>query len=280
MNLLNHPGAKSKLASWIISHFPKHEIYVEPYAGGASVIFDKPPSKTEVLNDINVEICNFLEVLRTQPDRLYELVELTPYSPAPSLPPTDDPVERARRYWHEKNTSWNNDKGYYYNSQVPSSAGGTLAGAWGHKRSNILVAGKRLAMGCCRVEIMNALECIQKYDGPKTLFYVDPPYLATNGERKRNLYKHEMMGEEDHIRLAEVLKACKGYVVLSGYPTALYAELYAGWEMRLELIKPRSKETKLEALWIKPHDAPKLIDADNEDLFGERTASKPKQRCH
>jgi DNA adenine methylase len=63
------------------------------------------------------------------------------------------------------------------------------------------------------------------------------------------------MNEQDHRDLAEVLCSCKGKVVLSGYPSGLYDELYAGWRtVSFEIanhaaggaVKPR----ETERLWL------------------------------
>ena len=66
----------------------------------------------------------------------------------------------------------------------------------------------------------DALEVIRKEDGPRTLFYLDPPYLhstrTTTGE-----YEHEM-DTESHAKLLDTLKQLKGRFLLSGYHSDLY----------------------------------------------------------
>ena len=76
---MNHPliryhGGKFRLADWIISHFPKHEPYVEPFGGGASILLSKIPSGTEIYNDLDSDVVNFFKVLRNETKRM-KLVE-------------------------------------------------------------------------------------------------------------------------------------------------------------------------------------------------------------
>ena len=40
---------------------------------------------------------------------------------------------------------------------------------------------------------------------------------------------HEMLDEPEHRELAQALRQCNATVLLSGYPSALYDELYEGW---------------------------------------------------
>jgi hypothetical protein len=94
----------------------------------------------------------------------------------------------------------------------------------------------------------NALELIKRYDGPNVLFYVDPPYY---GPRRPHLYNHEMMDEASHRKLAEVLHRCQGSIVLSGYASELYKELYSDWQFAVRHAQTNAKSLRQECLWIK-----------------------------
>jgi len=65
---INYYGGKVRLAEWIISHFPKHTTYIEPFGGGAAVLLNKPRSKNEIYNDKDNWVVNFFWVLREQWD--------------------------------------------------------------------------------------------------------------------------------------------------------------------------------------------------------------------
>src|SRR5688572_23558712 len=82
--LLRWYGGKHRLASWIVGHLPAHAVYVEPFAGAASVLMRKPPARVEVLGDLELEIEDVVHAVR-DPDTVGQLVELmrdTPFSAA------------------------------------------------------------------------------------------------------------------------------------------------------------------------------------------------------
>lgn len=70
--LLNYPGAKWGMAKEIVAMMPPHRSYLEPFFGRGAVLFNKPPSAIETVNDIDGDITNFFKVLREQPKELQE----------------------------------------------------------------------------------------------------------------------------------------------------------------------------------------------------------------
>lgn len=233
---LRYHGGKWLLAPWIISHFPAHKIYVEPYGGAASVLLRKPRSYDEVYNEFDGEVSNLFSVLR-QPDlaaRLTSALELTPFSRKEfeaAYDLTDDSVENARRlivrgYMGFGSASFNRDYSTGFRA-YSKQTGRTPSKDWDNFPSALRAVAERFKG--VTIENRPALQVIGYQDSPDTLFYVDPPYYqATRPNSNHKQYRFEMT-ERDHVALAILLNTCTGKVIVSGYRHDLYDELYEGW---------------------------------------------------
>ncbi len=93
---------------------------------------------------------------------------------------------------------------------------------------------------------------LEAYDGPETLFYADPPYLAETRSDCSRRYRFDLPDATDHAALADRLHAVVGMVVLSGYPHPLYGELYRGWERHERRAYANGTRERVEALWLSP----------------------------
>lgn len=271
--VLRYHGGKWRLAPWVIEHLPRHRVYVEPFGGGASVLLRKPRSYAEVYNDLDGEIVNLFRVLRDRPGEFERLVRLTPYAReefALAYEPADDPLEQARRTLfraqagHGSSGSTGRKTGFRSNVTRSST---TPADDWRNHASILPTAAERLR-GVI-IENAPALEVIARYDGPETLFYVDPPYpllTRTNTAKWDRIYRHEM-SDDDHRELAEVLHNVRGMVVLSGYPCELYdRELYPDWHRTERGAQTDARAQRVEVLWMNEaaalHQQASLFDAE------------------
>lgn len=263
---LRYHGGKWLLGPWIISHFPGHECYVEPYGGAASVLLHKARSALEVYNDLDGAVVNFFRMLREHPDDLVRALTLTPYSRAEldiSYLPTDDSLEAARRFYVRAfqtiggaTAQWRT--GWRY--QVKAKNIWRSAAASFCDVSHLLQITERLRG--VQIEHDEALTVIQRFDRPNTLFYLDPPYVhSTRSKWAGVAYAHEM-GNEDHAELAEAARAAQGYVVISGYPCELYDTLYGaeGWHKHETSSRTNGPAGRIrtEALWLSPRTADAL----------------------
>jgi DNA adenine methylase len=234
---------------------------VESFGGAASVLLRKPRSYGEVYNDLDREIVNLFRILRNpaQAGELIRLVKLTPFAHDEfdlSYIAADDPIEQARRtvarafMGFGSAAATGHQTGFRANS---NRSGTTPAHDWMNYPDKLIAIVERLR-GVV-IENKDAIEVIRQQDGPKTLHYVDPPYLMdTRSQKSRRspLYRHEMT-EDDHRELAAVLHSVKGMVIISGYPCDLYdRELYLDWRcVTCKALADGARE-RIEALWISP----------------------------
>ena len=78
--IMKYPGSKWSLAKWIVSLFPEHHSYVEPFFGSGAVLFNKPRSNIETINDLDGNVVNLFEWIRKDPERLAREIYYTPYA--------------------------------------------------------------------------------------------------------------------------------------------------------------------------------------------------------
>ncbi len=273
MNVPSRPvlrwhGGKWRLAPWIISHFPRHRIYVEPFGGAASVLIRKPRAYGEVYNDLDDEVVTLFGVLRDEMSarRLQDLLRLTPFARAEfraAYEPTDDPIERSRRLvvrsfmGFGSNAQASAAKGHRSTGFRASSSrsGTTPAMDWLHYPDAMDALIARLS-GVV-IECRPAVDVMRQHDGPETLHYVDPPYVhATRAQGNKydlgwRMYAHEMT-DEDHLALLDVLLTLRGMVVLSGYAHPLYDNALRGWERLEAATYADGARPRTEVLWLNP----------------------------
>ncbi len=232
-------GGKQTLAVRIVELLPPHQHYVEPYAGSLSVLLAKTAAKMETVNDLDHRLMTFWRVLREQPDELIRRCALTPHSRAEYLscceqPTVDgDDLETARRVWviltqgrsgtmSSRKTGWR-----YFVDPHGSSIGmpGYLDG-YVTRMAPVVDRLRDVSLEC-----MPALDLIGKYrQNPDVLLMCDPPYLGAARSSNNDEYTHEMRSTGEHRDLAEALRAARAAVILCGYPSPLYDELYGCWD--------------------------------------------------
>lgn len=249
--IVRYHGGKWRLAPWILSYFPTHRCYVEPFGGGGSVLLRKPRSHAEVYNDLDGEIVNLFRVARDHGEDLRRYLELTPFSRDEfilSYEPSADPIEQARRtivraFMGFGSNSHNKATGFRSNSD---RSGTTPAQDWRHYPGEFGAIIARL-QGVV-IENRDAFEVIKIHDGPSTLHYIDPPYVAETRDAGKD-YRFEMT-DADHVALAKILHEVNGAVIISGYPSALYDDLYKGWIRAERAALADGAAPRTEVLWM------------------------------
>jgi len=249
-------GGKFFQVPQITKEFAEHRIYGEPFGGGASVLLNKPPVDVEAYNDLDLRITRLFRVLRDDGNPLIRLLRLTPYSQIEFAGAADYPVDasdvekarcdyvRWRQSFGGQGKSW---------SCTTTRARGGMAGdvnAWHTSIKQLPRVMRRLK----QVQILcePAVDFIRRFDHPEALFYCDPTYVHSTRTSK-SVYGVEMT-DQDHRELADVLNRCRAKVVISGYPSPLYQELYAEWKtVEFDAVKHsaggKSKARAKECLW-------------------------------
>lgn len=226
-------GGKSRLADRIIERMPVHQTYCEVFAGAAWVLFKKPESKVEIINDINSDLTNLYRCVKFH---LAELVaqfrwmlvardEFDRFLKTPADTLTD--IQRAARFFYLAKAS--------FGARIVRPTFGIAATA--QPRLNLLRIEEDLSEAHLRLARV-FIECrpydqvIERFDKPGTLFYVDPPYWDCEKD-----YGEGLFSRDDFARLAALLGAVKGKFILSLNDTPGVRETFS--EFRIEGIKTR-----------------------------------------
>ena len=223
----------------------------------------KPRSYGEVYNDVACDIVNVFRALR-DPEaarRLIHLCALTPFAReefVAAYEPCNDPIERARRTIFRSFAGFGSaaaTKGYKTGFRAGSyRSGSTPSRDWSNYPDCMHAFVDRLRDVV--VENRPAIDVIRSHDRPETLFYVDPPYVhATRrpaGWRRRSKEYENEMTDEEHERLAVVLRSVQGMVAISGYPSTLYGDLYSGWTRIERGAYADGGRRRVECLWLNP----------------------------
>ena len=255
--ILKYPGAKWRIADWIIDHMPPHESYVEPYFGSGAIFFNKPPCRIETINDMDGEIVNFFRVCREKPLELARAVYFTPWSREEYMRSFGcdlcNDVERARRFaiqcWMTFGAGNTKQRGWRHSTGGKKDGGPDNPKLWGRLPGVIQEVSERLL--AAQIENRPALDVIAQFDGDRILLYVDPPYVRSARATRADAYNHEMT-DADHGELLKALISHKGMVLLSGYNSDLYQDMLRDWLKVEKSTTAESGKRRTECLWINP----------------------------
>lgn len=247
-------GGKWLLAPWIISHFPSHRTYVEPYGGAGSVLLRKARSYAEIYNDLDLRVVTLFRTLRDPAlsSELLRRLALTPFArtefEAAYAESGSDPVSQSWSLIVKCQMGFGTNahgrkSGFRANS---ARSGTTPAHDWRGYPEALAEIVERLR-GVV-IENRPALDVMAAHDGVETLHYVDPPYVAATRDRGRD-YEFEMT-ERDHLDLLDSLQELRGAVVLSGYRCASYDARLARWKRLDRPTYADGARPRIESIWM------------------------------
>ena len=223
-------GGKSKMAARLCQLLPDHRCYVEAFAGAANLLFAKPPSRTEILNDINDELVTLFRVIQFHRREFLRTLQLVTHSRKnfddfKSQPGLTD-IQKAARTWFILKAAFGGMGG-----TRSSSFGYGTTGKAHYKRSAFAAVHRcHKRLDGVTIENLDFADLIARYDRPHTVFYCDPPYWQTGGYRDGFTWA-------DHQRLAEALRSIKGKFLLSINDHPDVRKLYKGLPCRKIAVK-------------------------------------------
>ena len=250
--VMKYPGSKWAIADWIINFFPEHHSYLEPFFGSGAVLFNKPRSHIETVNDLDGNVVNLFEWIRRDPERLAHEIYFIPYArqvyeKAFTTAP-EDSFGKAVNFYIRLNMGHGfrtNGEKVGWKNDVQGRERAYASQDWCSLPGKIMQAAERLRG--VQIENRPAVELIERFNYENVLIYCDPPYMLETRHGKQ--YQCEM-DEQDHNDLLDVLQAHRGPVVLSGYENSLYNDRLSKWHREETVCYSQVCSKKRELLWM------------------------------
>lgn len=191
---------------------------MEPFAGGLAVLLAKPPSRIEVLNDINGDLVNFYRCLRFHADALLtelEFVlssrrEFTDFIDQPGL--TD--IQRAARWFFRNRNCFRGADLETFGTSSISARGSREA-----RLDSIRLLNRRLDR--VTIENLDWERCLTLYDRAETLFFCDPPYTSCQA----GVYNTWKIS--DVLRFRQALDRLRGHWIVTFNDTPEIRQIFA-----------------------------------------------------
>lgn len=255
-SVLKYPGAKNSIADEIISRIPKHHTYVEPYFGSGAVFFAKEPSNIEMINDMDNDICNLFECIKSDSERLARLVLSTPFArneydktfEVEEKEPYMKALQLLTKCWQGHGFRTN---GYKVGWKNDVQGRERMYALWNWYRLPEWIIEIAERLRCVQIENRHALEVINRFNYENVFMYLDPPYVL--GTRTGKQYKWEMT-DSDHEELLITILQSKAQIIISGYDSEMYSDYLKDWT-KVELKANAEYGLKrTEVLWMNYKD--------------------------
>lgn len=196
-----YAGGKFYARNLILEHIPLHTVYVEPFAGGASIFFAKEKSPQNWLNDVDPDVVNTYLTIRDKADDLIFALK-------------DEKATKERHSWYKNEFVPSNDlewaiRWYYLNRTSYSGIMNPKNCYWGYGEKYSMRPenwGKNIARTSEKLQGIN-ITCLDFEDvidnvEDGTFLFIDPPYFNADQDK---FYTYSF-SKNDHFRLLECLK--------------------------------------------------------------------------
>jgi len=213
---LRYPGGKARIVNYIKQIFEENSlrggVYVEPYAGGASValtlLFEGYVSKI-IINDIDRSIFAFWYSVLNETDKFCKLIKKTPVNLKTWKAQKEIQKEKKTCDLLKLgfSTFFLNRTNFSGIIKAGVIGGQKQGGEWKidarYNKEDLICKIKEIALYKHQIEIYNLdtielINSLKKRLPKKTLFFFDPPYYVKGKDLYLNYYN-----DEDHREVAE-----------------------------------------------------------------------------
>lgn len=272
--VLKYPGSKWNIAGQLSCLIPEHHSYLEPYFGSGALLFHKPPSDIETVNDLDSEVVNLFRCIQQDSGRLARLVMTTPFAREIYDKQFDPDNSCASRYqqaagflvrmWQAHGTR--ND-GYKSGWKYDAVGRERMYALWDWYRLPEWIIEIAQRLRAVQVENRPALEVIKRFDYGNVFMYLDPPYLIGTRSGGRKQYRHEMT-DRDHEDLLKVLVRLEAKVMVSGYESDMYNDYLSGWTKMHFKSCAADGGSREETVWMNYSTAQQMTIYDMAEVVG------------
>jgi len=211
---ITYYGGKQALLKYLLPLIPAHKLYCEPFFGGGALLFAKPESQTEIINDLNGEVVNFFKVMKSKFPELQKQIQGTLYS--------RELFKRARVIYEFPDMFSDVDRAWAFWTLTNQGFAGSVT-SWGFGKTSSKeksLANKRIEFSKAyaerfahvQMEHNNALKVIERCNDKDSFIYCDPPYIHSHQGH------YAGYTSDDFTALLESLSKFKGKFLLSSYP--------------------------------------------------------------
>lgn len=217
---------------------PEHSCYVEAFAGGLWVFFEKPKAKVEVVNDINGELINLWRILQRKSEEFKERGKYEMYA--------RELYEEYCRDFNEGRHQKMSDveRAFRFFCMLKEAFGAKFGGGFGYGPARnvaesffnefkiIDVITERLKH--VQIDNKDFEQLIKDYDRIDTLTFADPPYVKADVDSQyfKSMGVNNIIGFSlhDHQRLYNTLSKIKGKFILTIDDCSFVRERYCEGE--------------------------------------------------
>lgn len=207
-------GGKRQLAARLVDRIEAtpHGLYAEVFVGMGGVFLRRRSApRVEAINDVSRDIAGFFRVLQRHYQPFMDMLKWQVASRAEferlgrQPPETLTDLERAARFLYLQRLAFGGKvSGRTFGIDTHGPARFDVG------RLGIILEALHERLAGVWIECLDWRQFLTRWDRPKTLFYLDPPYLGSESD-----YGKDVFGREQFPLLAERLKGLQGRFIMT-----------------------------------------------------------------